>query len=413
MNILMVNWSWYPTGGDWTYIDSVKKIYEAAGHKIIPFSMQNSSNIPNDYESYFIKNIDYNALNKNKSLINGFNTLIKATYSFEAKRKIKKMLDDYSIDIVQLNNITNSITPSIIPVIKEKGIPIVWRVLDYRLICPNAYLFTQGEVCEACINHKYYNCIKNKCKKKSILASSVAALCSYFYSIVPYYKFIDVFSFQSEFTRDMFIKFGFDKSRTSIIENPYDCTLIAPEYHNQGYFLYFGRIERVKGIYTILDAMKKIPEIKIKIVGDGSEKAQAEEYAQKLNLKNVEFLGSKWGHELIPILQNSKAVLVPSEWHEPSPYVVLQAFSYGKPVIASRMGGLNDLMVDNKNGLVFESTNVQQLCEKIETLENNDGLVKSLGMAARKHLENVHNPSRYYDFTIDLFTDLILRHNKS
>ena len=403
----MANWTWYPSGGDWTYIESICKLYENNGHHIIPFSVKNEKNFPTPYDKYFLNEVNYKQYYQKKAIILGINTAIKSIYSLEAKRKVEQLLHEIKVDIAQLNSITNYHTPSIIPVLKNAKIPIVWRILDYRLICPNSTLFVNGSVCQQCINNKFYNCAINKCKKNSFFASTLLALENYAYSILPIYKQVDLFLFQSEFTRDTFVKFGYDIKKTHIIENPYDSSEIKPQYNGSNYILYFGRIEKEKGIYTLLDAMKLLPDINLKVVGNGTEYLNCIDYATKNSLDNVNFLGPKWNNELEPIIKDCEFVVVPSEWHEPSPYVVLQSFSYGKPVIASKMGGLNDLISDNVNGLFFKSGDAQNLSEKIISLIQNKNLTQEMGINAKQILDTKYSPDRYYQDTMDVFTSLI------
>jgi glycosyltransferase involved in cell wall biosynthesis len=407
MNILMANWTWYPSGGDWTYIDSICKLYEAQGHHIVPFSVKNEKNFPTPYDKYFLNSVDYKAFYNKISLKSGISTAINSIYSTEAKQKLRLLLSENKVDIAQFNSISNYHTPSIIPVLKNANIPIVWRVLDYRLICPNTTLFANGKVCEDCLKHKYHNCITKKCKKNSLLASTLLALESYAYYLFPFYKDVDLFLFQSEFTRDMFVKFGYDIKRTHIIENPYDCSNVVPKYEGKDYILYFGRIEKEKGIYTLLDAMKLLPNAVLKVVGNGTEYEKCMNYIVENSIGNVSFLGPKWDKELEPIIKDCEFVIVPSEWYEPSPYVVLQAFSYGKPVVAANMGGLNDLIIDNKNGLLFKAGDSEKLSQSINNLLNDKSLINEMGINARQILENKYNPDRYYEDTISVFTNLI------
>jgi glycosyltransferase involved in cell wall biosynthesis len=407
MNILMVNWAWYPTGGDWTYIESIKNIYELNGHNIIPFSMHHEKNISTPYDNYFIKNINYQKLNAEKNLKSGFDVLLKTIYSFEARKQIQLLLDKNKIDIVQLNSITNSITPSIIPIIKKKRIPIAWRILDYKLICPNAYLYNNNRICEACFKHKYINCVLKKCKKNSFLASTVAAIGSYFYYIFPFDKNVDIYLFQSQFTRDMYVKFGYDVKKTHIIENPFDSKGFHPNYIGKGYILYFGRLSKEKGVVTLLKAMKELPDVELKIVGDGPEYNNYTRYIIENSIKNVTFLGPKWNKDLEQIIEDCEFVIVPSEWYEPSPYVVLQSFSYGKPVVASNLGGLSDLILNNENGLLFNGGNIQELTHTIKTLIQNKMKIRYMGIKAKQLLDTKYSPERYYTDTIRVFEDLI------
>lgn len=407
MNILIANWTWYPSGGDWTYIDSICKMYESKGHQIIPFSVHNTKNFVTSYEKYFLKKVDYKAFYNKIPLKAGITTAINSIYSLEAKKKLNLLLSENKVDIAQLNSITNYHTPSIIPVLNKAKIPIVWRILDYRLICPNSTFLTNGKLCEACFKHKYYNCIFKKCKKNSMLASALLAIENYAYYIMPFYKHIDMFLFQSEFTRDMFVKFGYDINKTHIIENPYNGFEVQPKYEGENYILYFGRLSKEKGIFTLLKAMKNIPNIELKIVGDGPDFNSFVKYTNENSINNVSFIGPKWDKELEPIIKDCEFVIVPSEWYEPSPYAVLQAFSYGKPVIAANIGGLNDLIINNKNGKLFEVGNADSLSQTIDILMPDKDMIREMGVTARAILETKYNPERYYNDTINLFTKLI------
>lgn len=411
MNILIVNWTWYPSGGDWTYIDSICQLYESNGHQIVPFSVQDERNFPSPYSKYFIKRVDYKGFYNRINIKAGITTAINSIYSIEAKQKLKLLLNENKVDIAQLNNITNYQTPSIIPVLKHANIPIVWRILDYRLICPNSTFLSNDKICEACYKHKYYNCIIKKCKKNSFLASTLIALESYAFHLMPYYKQVDMFLFQSEYTRDKFVKFGYDIKKTHIIENPYDGSKVKPVFEGKNYILYFGRLSKEKGILTLFNAMKNLPDLELKVVGDGPDLDNYIDYINKNSINNVSLVGPKWNKELEPIIKDCEFVIVPSEWNEPSPYVVLQSFSYGKPVVASNIGGLKDLIINNKNGLLFKAGDSNDLSQTIKNLMVDKNLIREMGINARMILESKYSSERYYSDTINLFTNLISSNN--
>jgi glycosyltransferase involved in cell wall biosynthesis len=407
MNILVANWTWFQSGGDWTYIDSICKLYESRGHNIIPFSVKNENNFKTPFDKYFLTGIDYKVYYNKLTLKTGFNLLLKTIYSTEAKEKLKLLISENKVDIAQLNNINDYHTPSIIPVLKKAKIPVVWRILDFKLICPNNTFLSHGKVCESCYKHKYYNCILKKCKKSSLLASTLMAMESYFYYLMPNYRMVDMFLFQSEFTRDMFVKYGFDIGKTHIIENPFNYQDIKPKYSGAKYILYFGRISAEKGILTLLKAMKSLPEIELKIVGNGPEYDSYVDFISQNFMSNVSFLGPKWNKDLEPYIENCEFVIVPSEWYEPSPYVVLQAFSYGKPVVASNIGGLKDLVIDKTTGSLFKVGDEDSLANSILYLYNDKELIREMGENSRLQVEIKNNPDRYYTDTMSIFNKLI------
>lgn len=415
MNILMANANWYPSGGDWTYVSSVCDIYKKNGHNIIPFAMLNSRNIPTEYDKYFLTNINYNELNNNKSIHNIFKAIYKSIYSKEAISKLNNLLDENQVDIAQLNNIHNIHTPSIIPVFKKRSIPVVWRILDYKILCPNRTFLSNQTICEKCFKTKYYNCFLNKCKKNSYSASFLTTLESYFNKLMPYYDLVDYFLFQSEFSRDLFVKYGFDVKKTSIIENPYDINdHILQEKKikdvSNPYILYFGRISKEKGIFTLYDAVKKLPNIHLKIIGDGPDLAESINYIQNYSINNIEFVGPIWGKDLEPYIENCEFVVLPSEWYEPNPYVVLQTFSFGKTIVATAIGGLTNMIENDFNGILCNFKDANNLATAINDLFYNKNKLKFLGINARKTVELKYSPNSYYNKTIDIFTNLI---NKS
>ena len=312
MNILIANASHYQSGGDWTYIDTISNIYESHGHKVIHFAKKDERNFKSEFESFFVEKIDYKDVNSKKSPSNIIKVLSKSIYSTEAQIKLNDLLDKYSVDIAQLNNINNAQTPSIIKTLTDRNIPIVWRILDYKLICANRTLLSKGSICYACKNKGFHNIFIKKCVHDSYLASLVGMMESTFYAMSKYYEKVNLFTFQSEFTRDKFVEFGFDKSKTTIIENPIisEC---KPNFRNKDYILYFGRISYEKGISYLLKAMLNLKDINLVIVGDGPDMNESKEFVLNNNLfNNISFTGPKWGLELDEYISNCKFVITNS-----------------------------------------------------------------------------------------------------
>jgi len=161
-----------------------------------------------------------------------------------------------------------------------------------------------------------------------------------------------------------------------------------------------------------LKAMKKIKESKLLIVGDGPQKNELEDYARNNQLKNVDFVGKKDGHELMAIMKNAKFVVVPSQWYDNSPLVIYEAFSMGKPVIGSNIGGIPELVDHKKNGLLFEMGNVDSLTNNINYLLTNQNIIINFGKEARKKAELEFHPEVHYDKIYNLYLQLLSRQHK-
>ena len=112
-------------------------------------------------------------------------------------------------------------------------------------------------------------------------------------------------------------------------------------------------------------------------------------------MTNIEFLGAKWGDELEDILYNAKYVVVPSVWYENFPYVILQSFAAGVPVIGSNRGGIPELL-NNERGLLFNPEDISSLEMAINTLNEDQILSKNIELNGRKYLIENFNDQKFY-----------------
>ncbi len=405
MKILIINKFYYLKGGSERYAFELAKLLENHGHKVISFSMQDEKNIKSKFSKYFIKNVNLEKFN----IINIF----KFFHNYEAVRKLEKLIKDEKPDIAHLHNIAHQLTPAIIKVLKKHKIPMVQTLHDYKLICPNAKLFSRGRVCEKCQGGKYYNCLLNNCLHNSKLKSFMGMLEAYLNNkIFKYYKEVNLFIAPSQFMKDVCVKFGVRENKIRVIYNFIDTDAYSKKKNTnseneENYILYFGRLAEEKGIGSLLKAMTEINcDIKLKIVGEGPElfNFQFSIFNFQLN-DRVELLGAKYGDELIEIVKNAKAVVIPSLWPENMPYSVLEALALGKIVIASNIGGLPEIINHGKNGLLFRAGDSKDLAEKINLImsETEDNTFQ---IEAKNSLKRFDKKSHYQKI-IQLYSQVI------
>lgn len=400
MNILVVNWAWYPTGGDWTYVENVVNIYRQQGHKVIPFSMKDERNLPTPYTEYFIENIDYKKVNKN-SISDGIKVVMKSIYSHEAMNKLAKLLEDVKIDFAHINVIHHYITPAILKILKQKNIPIIWTLHEYTPICPDSIFVSHGEVCERCFGGKFYNCITHSCKKGSYLASTVAALENYVHKYLNYYKYVDYYVCPSVFQYEKYKQFGFFNEKLVQLYHGYDYNEIekaklAPKQTEESYIVFVGRLEKIKGPKTLLKAMQGNPDIKLKVVGSGLQEDELKAFKEDNNLNNVTFLGKKSKQEVLQIINGAEFLICPSECYEVLGFTVVEAMAMNKPVIGAAIGGIPEMVINNFTGLLFEPGNVKQLTACIQLLFANKPLIEKMGNNAYQHISQLINNEQHF-----------------
>ena len=136
------------------------------------------------------------------------------------------------------------------------------------------------------------------------------------------------------------------------------------------------------------------------------EATKLKNYVKKHKIKNVEFLGFKSGEELENIIKAARFTLIPSIWYDNLPNTALESFQYSKPVIASNIGSLPELVIDGENGYLFNPSDEEDLIKKIKMLDD-DKLVKKMGEASRRRLENRFSPNAHYEALMKVFNEAI------
>jgi glycosyltransferase involved in cell wall biosynthesis len=373
MKILQVNkYHYFRAGAEKYYLDISDEL-KKQGHEVAHFAMKDEKNIESKWSKYFVSKLDFH----NLSFMDKLKLPGRIIYSLEAKRKFKKMLEDFKPDLIHAHNIYHHISPSILSVAKKKKIPVVLHLQDYKLVSPNYNIYSHGRNHWDYCGGRYYRCFFNKCFKNSYLQSFLVSL-EYFvhhYLLNIYNKNVDLFIAPSIFMKEMASTFSADAKKIEVVNNHIKDYEVIDEVQPKGdYWLYFGRLAVEKGIQDLISALSKINDnSKLKIAGDGPYKKELEDLVLKLKLNDrVEFLGRKEEKELKEIIKSAKAVIIPSIWPENFPFALLEAIAMSKPAIVANSGGMPEIIKSGENGFVFEAGDVNDLKEKMDKIDNID-----------------------------------------
>lgn len=409
MKILMVDKFFFIKGGAERYYFELKKLLEDRGHEVIPFSMQHPENFETPYEKDFVDDIEFNGLTTLEKFKHAPKIISRVVYSKRAKEAVCRLIEREKPDIAHLHMIDHQISPSILHAFRDKKIPVVQTCHQYKLVCPSYRLFVmhKNRICEKCIKGHFYHAILERCHKESLSASMLVAAESYIHRMMKIYDLIDVFHVPSRFLGQKLIEGGFPQNK--IWHSFYTINLEDYPFHPEAedYFIYYGRLSEEKGVLTLLKAMQKTPNAKLLIAGDGPHRAALEGFASANGLKNVTFLGNQHNETLIPLIQKSRFVVVPSEWYDNSPLVIYESFSMGKPVISSTLGGMPELIEHGKSGLHFTAGNVDALAASILQLWDNREACQKMGRHARKTAEKEFSPEAHYQKIINLYEKML------
>ena len=328
-------------------------------------------------------------------------------YSGEAKKKMRRVLEDFRPDVVHLNNINFQLTPSVIYAVRayerkyRKRVRLVYTAHDYQWVCPNHMMRipATGEICFACRGGDFVQCSKNRCIHNSRVKSILGTIEARYYALRRTYRMVDVIICPSEFMKKQLDTNPLFSDKTVMMHNFVDADLPRDKYRkrrgrpagrnaenagttagqgNPGegsgrerdYVLYFGRYSEEKGTETLLEACKALPEIPFVFAGTGP-------LEEKVNrMPNVINRGFVSGEALRSLIAGARFSVYPSEWYENCPFSVMESQAYGTPVLASDLGGAPELVQPGRTGDLFRGGDVQDLTEHIKDLWDDPGLCR-------------------------------------
>lgn len=392
---------------------SVTKVLEAHGHNVIPFSIRHSRNVDTPYAEYFADNIggadDLFFEQMDSSLTTRMQLLDRQFYSFHVRERLERLIEATSPDVAYVLHHQNRLSPSVMAACKRKGIPIVMRISDFALVCTRGSLLRDGRICELCITDGLWNGVQHRCVKGSFLASAIKATALSFYRLSGLYGCVARFVIPSRFTMQ----------KLSCLLDPekmtYLPTLAVPqrEYDPElgRYALFVGRVEEEKGLIHAIKAFEGT-DFPLKVVGYSHSGYGREliEYVRTKRIKNVEFLGPRYGDDLEEIYKRCRFVVLPVIWYENLPNVALEAMAHGKPVVASNIGSMREVVSHEENGFLFEPADVDGCRGIVERLFTDDALTKTLGAQARHRVAEYYSPERHYQNLMALFETVVTGH---
>lgn len=331
------------------------RILEQYGVEVIYFSQQSEHNQLTKWSKYFYKGP------KNK-----FQLVFCNQYNFNSRRQLKKLLKDIRPDIAHIHELGN-MSLSIYGVLKKNRIPIVQTVHDYHFVCPVSHFIDKtGQSCEKCKGGKFFHCFTEKCSK----GNSIQSL--YMWLLFRFYR---AFSNPTKVFDGMVYVSGFSMCKNlehypelASVQHTFVYNSAKETDHDEmicrgDYFLYFGRLSREKGVDVLISAFIKSRSKKLYVVGTGPLEQSCKQNAA--DSSNIIFTGYKSGKELEDLIRNCSYVVVPSICYENNPMAVVEAYSYGKPVIGSKFGAIQEVVFDKQTGFLFEKDNDSALCSAV------------------------------------------------
>ncbi len=359
MRILQVSHRNYIAGGSDAVFLATCRLLREAGHEVIPFCIDLPENRPSRWSAHFPKAAD----TARAPLRDG----LRYFYNREARIRLERLLEQAGpLDVAHLHIYHGKQTPAILSPLRRRGIPVVHTLHEYKLACPVYTLERAGRPCEACVSGSALNCLRYRCKDGSLLRSAVMLAEMASARLLGDVRLVDRFICVSDFQRRLMARAGLPAEKLRRLHNFLPEPAGAAPAGHDGYYLYFGRIEALKGIETLLDAFAD-GRRRLVIAGDGSWSARLR--ARIAGQPWVDYRGFQGGGALRRLIGRARAVILPSEWYENCPMSLIEAKALGRPVIGADIGGIPELVRDGIDGALFAPGDPFALRRAMERLE--------------------------------------------
>lgn len=413
MRIIIANYRYFIAGGPEKYMFKFIEAAEKRGIEVIPFSVANPQNVETPYSKYFAKpRSDALMYADTKKSVKNIIGMIRATvWNYDAEKRLRKLIRDTNPDAVYILHEINHLSPSIIRAAKKEGVPVVHRISDFFMLCAKYDFLCDNEICESCIHGNYKKAIKKRCVKGSRIGTLLRVFAMKLYKKAKIFEKVDQYICTCEFSKGKLIEGGVNKEKISCIPTFIDATQIEPCYEHNKYFLFLGRMAHQKGTIYAIEAMNylKSTDYTLKITGEISDSQEDQKIWKYIKDNNLEdkiiFTGFKHGKELEDLISKATCIVCPAIWYENMPNTVIEAYAHGKPVVASRIGSLAEIVVDNETGLLFEMKNSKEMAQKLQMFVDDEELSSKLGKQARTKCEKDYNEDKHMNAVINVLKE--------
>ena len=368
MKILMVHNAYREPGGEDVVHEAERNLMAAAGHEVVVYRRSNAE-------------IDAYGAWRRATLP------ARTLWAWDTHRELRALLAAERPDVAHFTNTFPLVSPAAYDACRSADVPVVQSLHNYRLLCPAATFLRDGRVCEECTQHSLRRAVRHGCYRGSRAASTVVAgMLALHRRRRTGSERVDAYVALTGFARARFVAGGLPPDRIAVVPN-----FVHPDPGERseagGYALFVGRLAAEKGLHVLLDAWRRLGvRVQLRIAGDGPLRPAVEAEVRR-DLARVELLGSLPRGDLLKVVQGARCLVVPSLWYEGFPMAIAEAFACGVPVIASRLGGLPEIVAEGRTGLHFASGDPADLARTLENAWADPDALAEMGHAARREYE--------------------------
>lgn len=383
-NVLIVHNHYRIPGGEDTVVCNEKKLLESHGHKVY---------------FYHRDNAEMDKMSLLKKAILPFTAIFNPRTYIEVRRLIR----NHKIEVIHVHNTLNLISPAVYYAALSLKVPVVQTVHNFRLLCPNAVFYREGNICEDCVENGLYCAVRHRCYRNSRVQTLVCVISMVIHRMTGIYGKLNYICL-TDFNKEKLLKLKQVREEKVFVKPNFTYDLKGGS-RREDYYLYIGRIEEIKGVSVLMEAFFRMPDRRLLLAGMGTEIDLYKRKVADKGITNIDFLGFKKKDELAQLLKAAKAVIVASQWYETFGMIVIEAFAGHTPVIAGDIGNIGSLVEDRVNGIKFRYNSVESLIDAVEQFELLDG--NALGENGYRKYKDMFSEEKNYESIRAIYHDIL------
>lgn len=326
---------------------------------------------------------------------------LSAVWSRQTMSDLRQLHAKFAPQLLHAHNTFPLISPSLYAAARALSLPVVQTLHNFRLVCPQAMLLRNGHSCTDCVGRFPWRGVVRRCYRHSYAQTAVAAAMLGIHRwLGTWQRDVQRYIVVSQTCRDLLSAGGLPLHKMAIKPN-----FVEPgeppgdEARAGGIFI--GRLSPEKGIATLARALQQLPGLNIDVYGNGPMREMVEQ------TPGLVYRGFQPAEVLRQRMRQATYVVVPSTGIESFGLVAIEAFACGTPVIASGHGGLREIVVHGKNGLLVEPGDADSLAAALQHAESHPHDMQRMGTDAYQSYLAHYTPERNYALLMQVYHQAI------
>lgn len=320
----------------------------------------------------------------------------KAVWNRQAARETTRRVASFRPDVVHVHTPFPLMSPAVFRAAKRAGVPTVVTLHSFRFACVAATCHRDGHICEDCVGRRVkWPAVAHRCYHDSALGSGALALSLLTHrALGTFHHDVDRYLALTGFARDLMIRDGYPAEKIVVKPNSVpDTSEVGRPDPGSPYFFFAGRLIDVKGVRTLLDAWQRVTAGRVRLVIAGDGELRNLVRAAAAGDERIEWRGWLDEPSVTRLMSGALATVVPSEWYEGLPLVILRSLSVGTPVLASDLENISKELLEDGAGWAFRTGLPADLARAMDAMASQPETLSGMRQRARASFDARYSPA--------------------